>query len=142
MIKSICDVFQIDRGTGAPLKKKELIELLLTFLESPSAEMVLPEGGRPAKKRGRKPGSKNKKKSVAVEKDEDEDDAFEVLEEESEGGKPSKAQLKKWVKAYINCFNLDKATAKHAIETASDKFGTDLSDKKAVIMDLLREAMS
>jgi hypothetical protein len=50
--------------------------------------------------------------------------------------------LKKWVKAYINCFNLNKATAKHAIETVSDKFGTDMSDKKSEIMDLLREAMS
>jgi hypothetical protein len=52
------------------------------------------------------------------------------------------APLKKWVNAYINCFNLDKATAKHAIETVSDKFGTDMSDKKSEIMDLLREAMS
>ena len=52
------------------------------------------------------------------------------------------APLKKWVHADINCFNLDKATAKHAIETVSDKFGIDMSDKKSEIMDLLREAMS
>ena len=139
MIKSLCDIFQVKRGS-APLKKKELIKLLLTFLASPGSEMVVAEGEK--KRRGRKPGSKNKKKAVSVEKDDDEDEDMDEDENETEGGTPSAAQLKKWVKAYINCFNLDKATAKHAIETASDKFGTDMSDKKSEIMDLLREAMS
>ena len=49
--------------------------------------------------------------------------------------------LRNWVKAYISCFNMDKATIKHAIETASDKFGVDLKDKILKIKQLLTEEM-
>eukprot|EP00568_Trieres_chinensis_P005106 CAMPEP_0183298668 /NCGR_PEP_ID=MMETSP0160_2-20130417/5629_1 /TAXON_ID=2839 ORGANISM="Odontella Sinensis, Strain Grunow 1884" /NCGR_SAMPLE_ID=MMETSP0160_2 /ASSEMBLY_ACC=CAM_ASM_000250 /LENGTH=56 /DNA_ID=CAMNT_0025460765 /DNA_START=32 /DNA_END=202 /DNA_ORIENTATION=- len=55
---------------------------------------------------------------------------------------PSDKALRKWVRAYVRCFNLDKATTKHAIETASDKFGVDLTEKKTRIKELLTEEMS
>ena len=139
LIKSLCEVFQVNRGS-APLKKKEIIQLLLTFLSSPDPGMTIPAEG---KRRGRKPGSKNKKKVVKIY--DDDDDMGESEDNgkiETEGGSPTNSQLKKWVKAYVNCFNLDKATAKHAVQTASDKFDVDLTERKGEIMDLLREAMS
>lgn len=43
---------------------------------------------------------------------------------------PTKAQLQAWVKAYVRCFNMHKATMEHALDTAADKFGMDLSSRK------------
>lgn len=52
---------------------------------------------------------------------------------------PSEKDLRKWVKAYVACFNLNKATINHAIETASEKFGVNVSSKKAILKTLLTE---
>ena len=54
---------------------------------------------------------------------------------------PSDKKLQKLVKAYVTYFNLDKATIKHAMETASDKFGVDLTEKKIFVKELLREQL-
>lgn len=53
----------------------------------------------------------------------------------------SVAALRRWVKAYVACFNMDKATVKHAIETASDKFGVNLASKKDILKLLLTEEL-
>jgi hypothetical protein len=49
--------------------------------------------------------------------------------------------LRRWVKAYVACFNMDKATIRHAIQTASDKFGVNLASKKEILKQLLTEEL-
>ena len=153
----------------AAIDKETLIDRLLDFLCAPDAKLTKtanktksPKRGRgkskspkPVKKRARKVAKKvsPKKKKEKEEKEEEveseEEEEIEEEEEEEEeeevngDGKkiPSDKKLRKWVKAYVNCFNLDKATTKHAIETASDKFGVDLIEKKATIKELLSEEL-
>jgi hypothetical protein len=54
---------------------------------------------------------------------------------------PTEEVLRAWVRAYVACFNLDKATTKHAIITCSEKFGVDMSKKKQHIKQLLAEEL-
>jgi hypothetical protein len=61
-----------------------------------------------------------------------------VKDEQKEVGDKS---LRRWVKAYVVCFNMDKATVKHAIETASDKFGVNKVSKKDVLKLFLTEEL-
>ena len=149
LLKAFFDLLGLDRSpvNGKPQLKGELADNLLDFLADPDEESVCknPEKkkrGRPAKVKtddeeaGKKTTKKKRKKNEVVESEEESDD-----EEEDKDGKPSAKKLQKWVKAYVTCFNLDKATGKHAVQTASDKFGVDMSDRKKDIMDILKEAM-
>ena len=79
-----------------------------------------------------------KKLEVEVDEYPEDDDNDEIIDEKTI---PSAKKLRAWVKAYVSCFNLDKVNAKHAIGTASDKFGVDLNVKKSVLMDMLKDAM-
>lgn len=54
---------------------------------------------------------------------------------------PTDHQLRQWTRAYVRCFNLKKVTVRNALETASDKFGVDLSSKHTRIKELLVEEM-
>jgi hypothetical protein len=69
----------------------------------------------------------------------------EKEEEKEEGGKvretklPSDKALRKWVRSYVSCFNMERVTIRHALDTVSDKFGVDLTSKKARIKELLVE---
>lgn len=54
---------------------------------------------------------------------------------------PSEEVLRAWVRAYVACFNLDKATTKHAIITCSEKFGVDMSKQKQLIKQILAEEL-
>lgn len=54
---------------------------------------------------------------------------------------PSEDVLRAWVRAYVACFNLDKATTKHAIITCSEKFGVDMSKQKQQIKQILAEEL-
>ncbi|CAJ1936611.1 unnamed protein product [Cylindrotheca closterium] len=54
---------------------------------------------------------------------------------------PSEEVLRSWVRAYVACFNLDKATTKHAIITCSEKFGVDMSKQKQLIKQILAEEL-
>ena len=49
--------------------------------------------------------------------------------------------LRRWVKAYVACFNMDKATIQHAIITASDKFGVNIASKKEKLKQMLTEEL-
>lgn len=82
------------------------------------------------------------KKKVAKEESSDEEDEEDMFEDVDGQKLPTDKALKRWVKAYVRCFNLDKATTKHAMETASDKFGVDLKPKKQRMKELLTEAMT
>lgn len=165
-LKSLAALFDIQTEA---LDKESLVDSLLDFLGAPDAKLTRGPGkkgprGRPKaspKKRKSTNGEKKspaKKKKAAEKKSESEKDAAtdETEEEESasdddndmdvdkptDSKMPSDAQLKKWVKAYVGCFNLDKATTKHAIDTASEKFGVDMNSKKAKIKMLLADELS
>lgn len=138
-IKFLIEFFRIDKK-GANDKDK-LVERLLSFLGAPDATMTLTDAPVTKKKPGRKKAKKE---------EDDEDDKSDLEdeveeEEEADGEKkkepPSDEKLRKWVRAYVRCFNLKKATTKHAVETASDKFGMDLVEKKDRIKELIAEEM-
>lgn len=151
-IKSLCDFFMVDRSTGGGkgLTKEDLVDRLLDFLGAPDVKYTKAYSKKRSEKVSRnKKGSTKKSggsKDDGNEDVEDEDNETEEEKEEDEedkqtGKMPNDKALRKWVKAYVTCFNLDKATTKHAIETASDKFGVNLASKKALIKELLTEEM-
>ena len=134
-IKKVCDFFSLDRS--GIHDKEALVNLLLDFLGKPDDKFVK--------------GSKSKSsaaKSKASKKTTTKADEYDDLEEEEDdnvplkkGGMPTDEQLRKWVRAYVRCFNMEKATIKHALEIAGDKFDVDLSEKKGVLKQLLTEEM-
>jgi ribosomal protein L12E/L44/L45/RPP1/RPP2 len=136
-LKMICDVFDVDRFPST-IDKDELIERLLEFLSAPNAKLTNAGGGGGSAKKKSAPKKKKGKKKQGEEETEDEESESE---KEEEGKMPSDKALKNWVKAYVSCFNMDNVTIKHAIETASDKFGVDLTEKKGFIKKLLTESM-
>ena len=152
LIKKLCDLFHVDRFK---LETKDaLIDALLDFLGAPSEDQL--KGGQKRKKAAaastsaasaKSNGGKKKKKAAAnteVEEEEDEDNDDDDEDDDAplkKGELPSDEALRKWVRAYVRCFNLEKATVKHAIATASDKFGVDVSKKKALLKELLTSEM-
>ena len=54
---------------------------------------------------------------------------------------PTDDVLRAWVRSYLACFNLDKATTKHAIITCSQKFGVDMTRQKTDLKILLADEM-
>jgi hypothetical protein len=147
LIKKLCDLFHVDRFKVET--KDGLIDALLDFLGAPSEDQL--KGGKKSKKAAaasetkastKGSGGKKKKKAVVEEDEEtgdDDDDDDDVPLKKGE--LPSDEALRKWVRAYVRCFNLKKATVKHAIATASDKFGVDVSKKKALLKEILTSEM-
>uniref|UniRef100_A0A7S2SBY4 DEK-C domain-containing protein n=2 Tax=Eucampia antarctica TaxID=49252 RepID=A0A7S2SBY4_9STRA len=171
LLKSLCDLFDVDRipvEGKAVVDKDTLIDRLLDFLGAPDTKYlktpkkkVSPKKRKissiksktptPKKKKVRKEIGKKAKQQEAIHDESETEDEMDVdseMDADSEESEeevvkmPTDKLLRKWVRAYVNCFNLDKATTKHAIETASDRFGVDLSGKKARIKELLTEEMS
>lgn len=166
----LCDFFHVDRS-GITTKEElidrlldylgEINEEMLKSAKKPVAKK--PVAKKPAAKKKAAKKKKTKSKTKAEEEPDEEEEEEEVEEEEpdeededeGENGKddkegkdkdgkpsmPNDGSLRRWVKAYITCYNMDKATIKHAIETASDKYGMDLSDKKQKIKQMLTEEM-
>jgi len=142
LLKSICDFFCVDRS--GQMDKEQLVERMLEFLRAPSIKGTkngkLTSRKRSMDRESSEPRLAKKAKVVndekAVEDDtEDEHEEKPSLDKEA----PTDDMLRAWVKAYCACFNLDKVTTKHAIETASDKFGVDLSSMKEKIRGFLAE---
>jgi len=167
LLKTLCDLFDVDRIPAegkAVIDKDTLIDRLLDFLGAPDSKYLKTpkkvsvkkrkaptptksKSPTPKKKKVRKEiGKKAKAQERTYQEDSETENEMDVdSEEESEEevvNMPTDKLLRKWVRAYVNCFNLDKATTKHAIETASDRFGVDLTGKKARIKELLTEEMS
>lgn len=137
-LKKICDVFDVDRRKKNT--KDELVDCLLDFLGAPDVKLTN------AKKTDSKPKVNSPRKSKKEDDSEDEseaedsEDEGEAKDPDKKGNKmPSDKELKKWVHAYTVCFDLNTVSTKHALETASAKFGVDLSSKKARIKELLTE---
>ena len=149
-LKNLCDFFDIDRSAtdGEKVDKDFLVDRLLDFLAEPSEDLTKTWIKDNKKKAAAAAAKKKKakaeagKKKAAKEESSDEEDEDDMLEEVDGKKVPTDKALRRWVKAYVRCFNLDKATTKHAMETASDKFGVDLKPKKQRIKELLTEAMT
>lgn len=147
-LKRMCDFFDIDRSAkgGETVGKDFLTDKLLNFLAAPDEKLTKDYVKNKKKKeaaaaRKAEGGGGSKKKSKKVD-DFDDDGAEEDFEEVDGKRVPTDKALRKWVRAYIRCFNLDKVTAKTALATASDKFGVDLIERKRRLKELLAEEMS
>jgi len=148
LIKTFCDVLSINRGPekGKVATKGVLIDRLLDFLADPSADAVTEKSpaaaAAPTAYTGKKRGPKPKKGKKDEEEDEEMEDEVEEAEEEEEGSDGlSEKALKKFVNAYLICFNSDKASEEHALQIAAEKFGKDLGDKKEILEGLLKKAL-
>lgn len=156
-VQMLCDFFDVIRveveggNRGKPLNKDDTIENLLDFLAQPHADFLnvtwasqLNGGDK------KKVTSKEKKKKATpakkatVSKKSGKKPAahpFRLVLAHKKGKEPNEATIRNWIQAYIVCFDMDLATSKHAIQTASDKFGYDLSKKKEKIKEMLSEEM-
>merc|ERR1712194_22117 len=148
-LKSLCDMFDVDRTPGPEGEKVDkdvLIDRLLDFLGAPHEEYTngfakkeekkSTDGGK--KKKATKPkATKDDDEEMEDADDDDDDDGDD--EEHGDGKLPSDKQLRKWVKAYVACHNMNTATTKHALEVASSKFGVDMKPKKKTIKMFLTE---
>lgn len=138
-IKTLCDVFDIDRSP-ASIDKDELIERLCDFLSAPDPKLT--KAGPSSTKPKKKTTKKKKKKEEEETDDEESEEEEQVVEAiKVDGEIPSDKKLRKWVKAYLACHNTDKVTINHAIETASDKFGVDMSEKRKTIKIMMTEEL-
>lgn len=136
VLRDFCDLFDLDRTNSS---KEDIVQRLSEFLAAPDKELTKSF----IKEKAKKAQSKKRK---AADEDDDEDEEIRIAKKAKtnrEGGdkEPTEEELRKWAKAYVQCFNLDMATTKHAIETASDKFGFDLAGKKQLIKSLLADEM-
>lgn len=126
-----------------------MIERLLDFLSAPdehytSAYAKKHKKATLAKQRKKETkkgsGSDSSKKRKADEAEEEpSENSDEPLGKVEEGVLPTDDQLRKWVRAYVTCHNMNKVTLKHALEVASSKFGVDMEAKKKTIKLMLTE---
>jgi hypothetical protein len=149
--------------------KDSLIDALLDFLGAPAADMLKGQNKATSsskattkakgKKRKQPPQETNKekaktskKKAKAKKEDEDEEEEEEnddevasdnasAYEQPSKGKMPNDNQLRQWVKAFVQCYNMDKVSIKVALEVAGDKFGVDLAHKKDLLKVMLTEEL-
>lgn len=120
-VKRLCSVMFLSTTN---LNKDDIIQRLLDFLSNPQ------------KRPGRPPVLR---RTLSV----DYDDLPGIVGSRAvdEENMPTDHQLRQWTRAYVRCFNSDKVTVKHALETASDKFGLDLSSRHTRIKELLVEEL-
>ena len=141
VLKKVCDMLSIDRSGCSD--KNKLVDVLLKFLGAPSAEALKGASGSNKKAKKSTDASAEKKKDEKdYEYSDVEGDDSSSTDDTSLGDeKPTKEQLRKWVRAYVRCHNMKTATIKDAIAIASDKFGFDLKSEKQTIKELLTEEM-
>lgn len=160
-IVDLCNFFAL---TLEPTKdepkmdKDTCIDRLLDFLGNPHQDWLvdsLKEATAPAKKpaaaAAKKPTVAKKASAPAKKAAPAKKEPADTVSTQSDYAKikkaigkkkvPSDEVLRAWVRAYVACFNLDKATTKHAIMTCSDKFGVDMSKMKQQIKQILAEEL-
>jgi hypothetical protein len=141
-IKTLCTFFGVDYNNeeGKSLNKEDMIDQLLDFLGAPDDSMVKAKESSETKK---KPAAKPKKKTETKSRKSVEKiimvDPFSLIKDYEKGKVPSDDAMRQWVKAYIACVDMETATTKDAIVTATAKFGVDMASKKARIKELLAE---
>jgi len=142
-IKTLCTFFSVDynnEGGGKALNKEDMIDKLLDFLGAPDDSMVKAKESSETKK---KPAAKPKKKTETKKRKSVEKiiavDPFSLIKDYAKGKVPSDDAMRQWVKAYVACVDMETATTKDAIVTATAKFGVEMANKKARIKELLAE---
>jgi hypothetical protein len=116
-------------------------ETLTTLKPAAVGSKVTPKKKAAAKKGGKKSKAKSETDDESEEDVKEPPEDFSKIKGFKKGDKPDEEALRQWVRAYVACFDMDSATTKHAIKTASDKFGRDLSKEKSKIKSLLAEEM-
>lgn len=144
----LCNFFDVEDKdeNSKPLNKEDMIENLLDFLTQPNADFLKAKTGEAPKPKKKKATPKKKTASKAKSgttpaKAKPAKEPFHLVRSHKKGKNPSDDALRQWVRAYVVCFDMDTATTKHAIKTASDKFGVDLTGTKDRIKELLAEEM-
>jgi len=159
----ICNFFCLSVTSSS--SKETLMQRILDFLGCPDASLLK----KPVEKKPKGKGSaqKGKRNSKGGKKgkpqDAGEDEAMTETDSENEGKEskrsasknaaqkdnseglnsmPGDEEIKKWIKAYVACFDIKKATTNHAVSIAQDKFGVDFSDKKELFKELLTEEVT
>ncbi len=137
----MCNFFCIDPcgEDGKPLIKENMIDKLLDYLGEPDESVVKKAEPAEAKK---KAAAKPKKKAAAKPRavaPKAPEDPFSLIKDYKKGKLPSDKAMRQWVKAYIVCVDMETATTKDAVLTATAKFGVDMARKKARIKQLLAE---
>lgn len=152
-IISLCKFFCLNlRPTEdePKLDKDTCIDRLLDFLGQPHKDWVETgveesEKKKPATKKApakkAAPAKAKAAKAAAPPRNTTISDYAKIKKVAGKGKMPEDEVLRSWVRAYVACFNMDKATTKHAIVTCSEKFGLDLSKKKSYIKQLLAEEL-
>jgi len=141
-IKTLCTFFGVDYNNeeGKALNKEDMIDKLLDFLGAPDDSMVKAKESSETKK---KPAAKPKKKTETKKRKSVEKtiavDPFSLIKDYAKGKVPSDDAMRQWVKAYVACVDMETATTKDAIVTATAKFGVEMASKKARIKELLAE---
>ena len=142
-IKALCTFFCVDHcgEDGKVLIKEDMIDRLMDFLEAPD-ERLIKQTTKPVEKKKKaadkkkKDPPRTKRSSVATKVSED---PFSLIKDYKKGKAPSDKAMRQWVKAYIVCVDMETATTKDAVLTATAKFGVDMASKKARIKQLLAE---
>lgn len=139
-IKTLCSFFSVDHsdGDGKTLKKDDLIDRLLDFLGAPDEAFVKKREPVATKKALAAKTQKIKTKPRTVVR-KIKEDPFSLIKDYKKGEFPSDDAMRQWVKAYIVCVDMETATTKDAVLTASAKFGVEMVSKKARIKQLLAE---
>jgi len=143
-IKALCNFFGVDDSgaDGKALNKDDTIDRLLDFLGAPDETMIREKESPDTKKKVAAKSKKTKRKtkpnrqSVARKVTED---PFSLIKDYKKGKMPSDGAMRQWVKSYIVCVDMETATTKDAVLTATAKFGVDMTSKKARIKQLLAE---
>lgn len=139
-IKTLCNFFGLDYNgeDGKPLNKDDMVDRLLDFLGAPDESMIR---GKELSETKKKSAAKSKKtepkpRSVAMKLPAD---PYSLIKDYKKGKAPSDNALRQWVKSYIVCVDMETATTKDAVHTATAKFGVEMLSKKARIKQLLAE---
>ena len=143
-VLDLCKFFALDlhpTKDEPKLDKDTCIDRLLDFLGQPQIDWI--DTGAEESSEKKKPVKKAtpKTKVSATPNKATKSDYSKIKAVAGKGMMPSDEVLRSWVRAYIACFNMDKATTKHAIITCSEKFGLDLSKKKSYIKQMLAEEL-
>jgi hypothetical protein len=140
-VKKLTHFFRVeDKGDdGKPLNKDDTVEALLEFLSEPDQGLCADPTAEKEKKKEKPQKKRPARSKKPVAKKEPPADPFAALKAHEKGKPPGDKVLRQWVKAYVVCFDMDSATTKHAITTASERFGVNLAPQKAKIKEMLAE---
>jgi len=145
-IETLCDFFGVGYSGdgGKSIIKEDMIDRLLDFLGEPDQSVLVQKEPPVTKKKTtpkpKKASQPKSRQAVKVKvKEESSKPPYHLIKDYEKGKVPSDDAMRQWVQAYIVCVDMETATTKDAILTATAKFGVEMSSKKARIKELLAE---